>query len=57
MCYNKFLREQKMTDLHTQLTQLLLQVQYLLEEDYAEHVAIQDAFNALVCAIDEEIVA
>jgi hypothetical protein len=46
-----------MQDLHTQLTQLLLQVQTLLEEDYAEHVAIQDAFNALACAIDEEIIA
>ena len=45
-----------MTGLHTQLTQLLLQVQALLEEDYAENVAIQDAFNALACAIDEEIV-
>jgi hypothetical protein len=42
-------------DLHKQLTQLLLQVQTLLEEDYAEHTAIQDAFNALVCAIDEEM--
>lgn len=42
-----------MSDLHKQLTQLLLQVQSLLEEDYAEDPAIQDAFNALVCAIDE----
>jgi hypothetical protein len=46
-----------MSDLQTQLTILLLQVQNLLEEDYAENVAIQDAFNALVCAIDEEIIA
>ena len=46
-----------MSDLQTQLTQLLVQVQYLLEEDYAENVAIQDAFNALACAIDEEITA
>jgi hypothetical protein len=44
-----------MPDLNAQITQLLLQVQNLLEEDYAEHVAIQDAFNALVCAIDEEM--
>jgi hypothetical protein len=44
-----------MLDVHTQITQLLLQVQNLLEEDHAEHVAIQDAFNALVCAIDEEM--
>ena len=41
-----------MQDLHTQLTQLMLQVQALLEEDYADHVAIQDAFNALASAFD-----
>ena len=46
-----------MSDLQTQLTQLLVQVQNLLDEDYAENVAIQDAFNALACAIDEEIIA
>ena len=46
-----------MSDLNAQLTQLLVQVQYLLEEDYAENAAIQDAFNALACAIDEEITA
>jgi hypothetical protein len=40
-------------DLHRQLTELLLQVQSLLEADYAENDSIQDAFNALVCAIDE----
>jgi hypothetical protein len=44
-----------MTELHTQIVQLLVQVQYLLEEDYAENVAIQDAFNALACAIDGEL--
>ena len=44
-----------MLELHKQLTQLLLQVQTALEEDYAEHEAIQDAFNALVCAIDDEM--
>jgi len=46
-----------MSELQTQLTQLLLQMQNLLDEDYAENVAIQDAFNALACAIDEEIIA
>ena len=46
-----------MSELQTQLTQLLLQMQNLLEEDYAENIAIQDAFNALACAIDEEIIA
>ena len=44
-----------MSELNKQLTQLLLQVQNLLEEDYAEHTAIQEAFNALVCAIDDEM--
>ena len=46
-----------MSELQTKITQLLVQVQYLLEEDYAENAAIQDAFNALACAIDEERVA
>ena len=46
-----------MSDLNAQLTQLLMQMQNLLDEDYAENVAIQDAFNALACAIDEEIIA
>jgi hypothetical protein len=45
-----------MSELHTQLTQKLLQIQTLLEDaDLGEHVAIQDAFNALVCAIDDEL--
>jgi len=44
-----------MSDLNSQITKLLLQVQNLLEEDYAEHTAIQEAFNALVCAIDDEM--
>jgi hypothetical protein len=45
-----------MQNLNAQITQLLLQVQMLLEDsDLGEHVAIQNAFNALVCAIDEEL--
>ena len=46
-----------MTELHIQITQLLVQVQYLLDEDYAENVAIQDAFNALACALDDTVIA
>ena len=43
-------------DVHKQITQYLLQVQQLLEDsDLDEHVAIQDAFNALCCAIDNEV--
>ena len=44
-----------MSELHKQLTQHLLAVQALLEEDYSEHPSIQAAFNALCCAIDEEM--
>lgn len=43
-------------DLHKQITQKLLQLQALLEDaDLGEHDAIQTAFNALVCAIDDEM--
>ena len=43
-------------DVHKQITQYLLQVQQLLEDsELDEHVAIQNAFNALCCAIDEEV--
>jgi len=34
---------------------LMLQLQDLLEEDYAEHTAIQDAFNALAIALDDVV--
>lgn len=45
-----------MSDLQKQLTQKLLQLQALLEDaDLGEHNAIQTAFNALVCAIDDEM--
>lgn len=44
-----------MSALHVRLTMLLMQIQTALEEDYAEHEAIQGAFNALVCAIDDEM--
>jgi hypothetical protein len=40
---------------HKQLTKVLLNMQAMLEDaDLGEHVAIQNAFNALVCAIDDE---
>jgi hypothetical protein len=42
------------TELHKQLTNALLNVQAMLEDDFAEHDAIQTAFNALACAIDDE---
>ena len=43
------------TALHKQLTKALLNIQAMLEDaDLGEHVAIQTAFNALVCSIDDE---
>jgi hypothetical protein len=45
-----------MTNLHVHLTMLLLQIQTALENaDLGEHESIQKAFNALVCAIDDEM--
>ena len=38
-----------------QLDRALLALQALIDQQFEEHPAIQDAFNALVCAIDEEL--
>jgi hypothetical protein len=46
-----------MTDLQHELAVAMLRIQDLLEEaELDEHVAIQNAFNALACAIDEELI-
>ena len=34
------------------LTSLMLQMQYIIMEDYEDNVDIKDAFNALACAFD-----
>jgi hypothetical protein len=34
------------------LTSLMLQMQYIIMEDYEDNDDIQDAFNALACAFD-----
>ena len=45
-----------MTDLQHELAVAMLRIQDLLEEaELDDHPAIQNAFNALACAIDEEI--
>ena len=44
-----------MTDVKRRIDSLMLQLQDVLEEDYSENDAVQDAFNALCCAIDEEL--
>jgi hypothetical protein len=44
-----------MSDLQHDLAVAMLRIQDLLEEaELDEHTAIQDAFNALACAIDDE---
>ncbi len=44
-----------MSDLRQQLDQALLQVQAILDEHFEESESVQDAFNALCCAIDDEM--
>ncbi len=44
-----------MQDYAQRLDSLLVQLQLLLEEEFAENIAVKDAFNALACAIDEEL--
>ena len=57
MRYNKFLREQTMQNTKSKLDSLMLQLQAVLEEaELDEHVAIQNAFNALACALDDTII-
>jgi hypothetical protein len=43
-----------MTDLRKQLDAALLQVQEILDKHFEENENVQDAFNALACAIEYE---
>ena len=36
------------------LDNAMLQLQYIIDEEYEENDLVQDAFNALACALDEE---
>jgi hypothetical protein len=46
-----------MTDLQHNLAVAMLRIQDLLEEaELDEHVVIQNAYNALACAIDDELI-
>jgi len=46
-----------MTELQHELAVAMLRIQDLLEEaELEDHVAIQNAFNALACAIDDELI-
>jgi len=44
-----------MSDLRKQLDQALLQVQAILDEHFEESESVQDAFNELCSAIDDEM--
>jgi hypothetical protein len=46
-----------MQDTKSKIDSLMLQLQAVLEDaELDEHIAIQNAFNALACALDEEVV-
>ena len=50
-------RKQTMQNTKSKLDSLMLQLQAVLEEaELDEHVAIQNAFNALACALDDTII-
>ena len=60
VCYNTFLTHTKQTMQNTKskLDSLMLQLQAVLDDaGLDEHETIQNAFNALACALDEEIIA
>ena len=42
-----------MTDVKSRIDSLMLQLQDVLEEDYSESDAVQDAFNALAVVLDD----
>jgi hypothetical protein len=44
-----------MTDVKRRIDSLMLQLQDVLEEDYSENDAVQDAFNALAIVLDDVV--
>jgi hypothetical protein len=38
-----------------QLDRAMLQLQALIDQEFEENESIQNAFNALACALDEEL--
>jgi hypothetical protein len=44
-----------MTDVKSRIDSLMLQLQDVLEEDYSENDAVQDAFNALAVVLDDVV--
>ena len=44
-----------MSELRKEIDSKLVQLQQLLDEHFEESESVQDAFNALCCAIDDEM--
>ena len=44
-----------MTEVKRRIDSLMLQLQDVLEEDYSENDAVQDAFNALAVVLDDVV--
>jgi protein-arginine kinase activator protein McsA len=44
-----------MTEVKRRIDSLMLQLQDVLEEDYSENDAVQDAFNALAIVLDDVV--
>ena len=44
-----------MTEVKSRIDSLMLQLQDVLEEDYSENDAVQDAFNALAVVLDDVV--
>jgi len=43
-----------MSEYKQRLDNIMLQLQTIIDEEYEDNANIQDAFNALACALDEE---
>ncbi len=43
-----------MLEYKQRLDSIMLQLQSIIDEEYEDNANIQDAFNALACALDEE---
>ena len=56
VCYNTLLKGAQMQDMYKlQLDRAMLALQALIDQEFEENESIQTAFNALACALDEEL--
>ena len=56
MLYNTIFKGAKMQDSYKlQLDHAMLQLQALIDIEFEENESIQNAFNALACALDDEL--